>query len=640
MTSVPRFAALMRRLSRDYAFVLPGLPIAVFSFSLLLSLLAISIVSLTIWVGALLLPVTLMVASGFAELDRNRLRLWGAGPVGVKYRRAGPGALGKLRIVLDPRRWLDLVFEMLLVLPLRLVTFVAALTWTIIGPGGLTYFIWSVFIPDHAPVIAIIEVANPALVPSSSTVQYLIDSGAHFLIGLLFLVTLPAVMRALAGFDAMLTTALLGAEGRGVLPGHTDDGAVTPRRAAGHHTGPHESADQLEPSVSFSPWAWSWIGAGFAAVVLVAVGWPLTSGLYQVGVALAMTVVVAHCGSIVLTLRWVWAGLGLSLAASAATMWVTASADVAVWPWPVTTMITQCAVLIVAALSRPWYGATAAWGAGAVMTLIAILSGESRSVGGSLATGIVFVTVSGAVVVIGVLARLWIRNVGQLEEATRSSAEQGRRRHELEERNRIARELHDVVAHSMSVISVQAATAQYRNPDISGAARREFDEIAESSRQALSEMRMLLTILRGGDEARTTPEPGLADIGALVDSTRASGTAIRYSPPDTPMSDLTVGSSTQLIAYRTVQEALSNALRHAPGAAVEVQVSVEGNDGGRSGLIIDVVNAPPPDPGAEPAPGAGLGLAGIRERAEAVGGTVEARATAAGGFSVRATLPI
>ncbi|WP_258933407.1 histidine kinase dimerization/phosphoacceptor domain-containing protein [Nesterenkonia pannonica] len=124
--------------------------------------------------------------------------------------------------------------------------------------------------------------------------------------------------------------------------------------------------------------------------------------------------------------------------------------------------------------------------------------------------------------------RLWILSAGRVEAAEASSAQQDRRRQELEERNRIARELHDVVAHSMSVISVQASTAPYRNPQVDEVSRQEFADIAASSRQALSEMRSLLSILRDESEAPTAPEPGIEDIDALIESTRASGAPIDY----------------------------------------------------------------------------------------------------------------
>lgn len=624
VNDMPELSTVLRRLASDYAYVLPGLPIAVFSFSLLLSLLVVSVATLVVWIGALLLPLTLVVATGFAELSRSRLRRWGREPGEVGYRRAGHGLVGTLSLVADPRRWLDLVFEMLIALPLRLLTWVIAVTWTALGLGGISYFFWSRFLPDQGQAIDLLRQSTPQLVPAGQTQQYFLEAGLMMLLGLGALAALPLVIHGLARLDALLT---------GVLLSSGSD-----RTEQAPPAQPPRSANQVPRS--FSGQAWSRIGAGFAAVVLLAVGWPVTAAIYDVDGPVAMVVVIAHCAAIMVTLRWAWAGLGLSLAASGATMLLTAASSVVVWPWPVTTLITQCAVLVVAALARPWYYAAAAWSVGAAMSVAALLAAAPEMPVGAMANSIVFISVSAAVVVLGALARVWIRNAGRLEEATRTSAEQGRRRHELEERNRIARELHDVVAHSMSVISVQATTAQYRNPDIDDAARREFDEIAESSRQALSEMRMLLSILRGGDEVPTAPEPGLADIDALIESTRASGTEIRHTAVGGSLSDLTVSSSTGLIAYRTVQEALANALRHAPGAVIDVGVA--GGEGleGQSVLRIEVVNAAPPDRAVEPAPGAGLGLEGIRERVEAVGGTVDAAPTRGGGFALRAVLPV
>lgn len=617
----------MRQLARHYAYVLPGLPIALFSLSLLLSLTAASIVTSVIWLGALLMPITLLLASGFAELSRNRLRLWGAAVEPVRYRPTGPGPLGLLRVLLDPRRWLDLVFETLISFPLRLVTFLVTLVWTVGAAAGLTYFFWSLFLPEERSVIRLLHLAGSGLVPQSPVAQYLIDAGAHFLLGAALALSLPTVLRAAAGLDGLLTTALLGDGGRGELFGHR----LTRPGTSG---APGSDAESEASTASFSARAWAWIGSVFAAVVLLAVAWPLTAALYSVPVALAMVLVLAHSAAVVLTLRWVWPGLALSVGASAGIMLMTADSGVVVWPWPVTALITQCAVLAVAALTRPWYCAASGWCAGALLTLAALLLSLPEMPDGALATGIVTASVSAAVVIVGTLARMWILNAGRLEAAERTSAEQDRRRKELEERNRIARELHDVVAHSMSVISVQAATARYRNPGIDAAAQREFEEIASSSREALSEMRMLLSVLRAEDDAPTAPEPGLVQIDSLVESTRASGTDIRYTGLREPVP--AVNPAAGLAAYRAVQEALSNALRHAPGAAVDVEVALERPHR----LRVEVINEAPPRPPKEPAPGAGLGLSGIRERIGAVGGTVELSPTPQGGFAMRATLPL
>lgn len=631
-------ASMLRRLIRDAAYVLPGLPVAIFGFSLLVSLFALSLATSVLWVGALLLPLTLIVASGFAELSRRRLRFWGATPAPVRYRPRGPGVAGLVRLLGDPRRWLDLVFETVIALPARLVTFTVALIWILGAPAELTYFFWSLFVPGERGLLALLAVVRPELVPAGELAGYALDSGAHFLLGVVLLVTLPMVLHGLAAFDAALATSLLGSERRRRTE-RADAGADARSRGDGDAEAAADpsAADPsaAETQASFSAAAWSWMGTSFSAVVLLAVGWPLISALYAVDVALAMVLVVLHCAALLLTLRRAWAGLAVGLLASAATMSATASAGVGVWPWPVTTMITQCAVLLVAALTRRWFCAAGGWAAGALLSVGTLLAAAPDLPAGSVTTSTVFVAVSAAVVVLGILTRQWILHTGRLEVSERTSAQQTRRRRELEERNRIARELHDVVAHSMSVVSVQASTAPYRHPSLGEEAREEFAEIARSSRRALSEMRMLLGILRGDDDAPTGPAPGVEEIGQLVESTRASGATITVRGveelPEVP-------SAVGIAAYRLVQEALSNALRHGPGARVDVVAGIDDGAAGRR-LRIDVVNTAPAGDSAA-SPGAGLGLHGIRERVGAVGGSVEAGPTDVGGFAVRASLPL
>ncbi|MGJ9425877.1 sensor histidine kinase [Nesterenkonia halotolerans] len=632
--------SLTRRLVRDGAYVLPGLPIAVFSASLLLSLMGVSILTAPLWVGALVLPLALVTASEFAELSRRRLRRWGAVLAPVTYRSRRPGLGGRLGPVADPRRWLDLIFETLLALPVRLVTFLVAILWIVMGPAGITYFFWSRFIPGERGLIELLELIEPALVPADEIWQYVLDSAVFLILGVVFLVTLPAVMRGLAALDALLATSLLGAGGRGrLIPLEHPQAHPLERTLSRAARGRSEPRPE-EEDASFSAAAWSWIGISFAAVVLLAVSWPLTVSIYGVHPALAMVLTLAHCLTLVLTLRFPWAGIGASVLVSAALMGATAESGVGIWPWPVTAMIIQSGVILVAALRRPWYCAASGWAASALLTAAAIVMAAPRLPAGAVSTGIVFASVSAGVVVLGSLTRQWLVDADRLEESERTSAQQSRRRRELEERNRIARELHDVVAHSMSVISVQAATAQYRLSSITPEAQQEFEEIARSSRQALGEMRMLLGTLRSDEEVPTGPTPGLAEIYSLVEATRASGTPIRVIGLDVVEASSAVG----LAAYRMVQEGLSNALRHAPSATIEVSAEVLEHDAsapdGTRHLLIQVRNTAPPHPVSVPAPGAGLGLEGIRERVGAVGGTVETGETPDGGYYIRASFPL
>ncbi|WP_206061726.1 sensor histidine kinase [Nonomuraea basaltis] len=217
--------------------------------------------------------------------------------------------------------------------------------------------------------------------------------------------------------------------------------------------------------------------------------------------------------------------------------------------------------------------------------------------------------------------------------ATLGVADEFGRRQLLEERARIARELHDVVAHHMSVIAVQAASAPYRvEGGVSEAAAREFAAINAAARESLRDMRHVLGALRGSDDApRTAPQPGLGDLGGLVESVRRAGVPVELTvaepaPPLSPVESVTV--------YRIVQEALSNVVRHAPGARTAVTVRADGDT-----VIVEAENERPARAAGPAQPGAGLGLVGMRERVAALGGELTAAATDRGGFAVRARLP-
>jgi signal transduction histidine kinase len=143
------------------------------------------------------------------------------------------------------------------------------------------------------------------------------------------------------------------------------------------------------------------------------------------------------------------------------------------------------------------------------------------------------------------------------------------RRAVLEERARIARELHDVVAHHMSLIAVRAETAPYRLAGLPESARAEFGSLSGSAREAMADMRRLLGVLRSDQPPERAPQPGLPDLPGLIDTARQAGMAVELSAP--PALDR-VPPSAGVCAYRIVQEALSNAGRHAAGAPVAVSV--------------------------------------------------------------------
>ncbi|MFB7949687.1 sensor histidine kinase [Kitasatospora phosalacinea] len=201
------------------------------------------------------------------------------------------------------------------------------------------------------------------------------------------------------------------------------------------------------------------------------------------------------------------------------------------------------------------------------------------------------------------------------------------------ERARIARELHDVVAHHVSMIAVRAETARLATPGLPAQGAERLLEIGDAARDALAEMRRLLGVLREDERAAPAraPQPGLAALGDLLEQARrAGGGTVRLVVRGTPAP---LGPGAELAAYRIVQEALTNARRHAPGAAVEVELH-------HTAAALELrVRDHGPGPGSGPRQGGGHGLTGMRERAAAVGGTLRTGPGPGGGFAVTAHLP-
>jgi signal transduction histidine kinase len=211
----------------------------------------------------------------------------------------------------------------------------------------------------------------------------------------------------------------------------------------------------------------------------------------------------------------------------------------------------------------------------------------------------------------------------EVEEANRAA---------LEERARIAREMHDVVVHHMSMIAVQAETAPYRLEGPTDPELGEFASLSRAARDALSDMRKLLGVLRSDEPAERAPQPQLSGIPELVEATRRAGMAVELSmPPD----DDEIPPGVGVCAYRIVQEALSNVGRHAPGAKVVVRIERE------NGLVrLGVVNGPPASSvKSRNARRPGHGLLGMRERVSLLGGSLSIGPDAGGGFAVSAVLP-
>ncbi|WP_430496247.1 sensor histidine kinase [Micromonospora trifolii] len=292
------------------------------------------------------------------------------------------------------------------------------------------------------------------------------------------------------------------------------------------------------------------------------------------------------------------------------------------WPWTPPLALGSIAVVavVVARVDRPVLAWVVTISTVPVLTLV---HPENR---------VPVLLMLGALAIVGDLIRRNRLSRHALAAQAELSEREQERRAVLEERTRIARELHDVVAHHMSLIAVQAETAPYRLTDVPAPAAAEFVAIAASARDALTDMRRLLGVLRSETSGpQTTPQPDLTDLGAMVDAARRAGLPVTLDAE--PVDDDRVPAPVGLAAYRIVQEGLANAARHAAGAAVRVTVRA-----GRSGLGVRVENSP-----ADVRPtadgGSGHGLTGMRERATSLGGTFTAGPLPDGGYAVAAELP-
>jgi signal transduction histidine kinase len=235
---------------------------------------------------------------------------------------------------------------------------------------------------------------------------------------------------------------------------------------------------------------------------------------------------------------------------------------------------------------------------------------------------------------VGRRVRLREQRAAQLQREQAAEA----RRIVIEERTRIARELHDVVAHRVSLMTVQAGAAKAVAAQDPEGALRAMGAVEDAGRQALDELRHLLGVLRPEtDHDGLGPQPGLADLPRLVDQTRGAGLEVSL---DTDGVTAGLPARVDLFAYRIVQEALTNVLKHAgPGARTEVRLGTD-----RRGVVIEVLDdgrgaTAVPGPDLDDAGAQGHGIVGMRERARLLGGSLDARPRPGGGFSVVAHLP-
>ncbi|MEU6715785.1 histidine kinase [Nonomuraea sp. NPDC046802] len=396
----------------------------------------------------------------------------------------------------------------------------------------------------------------------------------------------------------------------------------------------------FEGAGPLAPWENSWekgphrlaplpaqLLVGGAAVLLGAVVWHTLLEDYGVRNVTAGTLGLAVAISVVLARLWPVAAWWLSLTAAvlAATTSHPALMDV-VWPPPV--LAAHASVLGLAGFGARQRFLIQMWlvTLGAGVALWALLPGEQTPVGlmdMSLLSGMVLITVGA-----------W----GGRRRALRTAALAHRRTREeqaryalLEERARIARELHDVVAHHMSVVAVQAEAAPYRVADPPQELTSSFATIRASAVEALTELHHVLGLLRNDTPYGAGPPPTLERLGELVGRMRETGMPVsllvdgerRRVPP-----------GVELSAYRIVQEALSNALQHAPGAEAGVRIRY-----GPDCLRLDIDNGPPTGvPRSADRPG--HGLLGMRERVAMLEGRFTAGPRDDGGYRVTVVLPL
>ncbi|WP_371674460.1 sensor histidine kinase [Streptomyces sp. NBC_00289] len=310
------------------------------------------------------------------------------------------------------------------------------------------------------------------------------------------------------------------------------------------------------------------------------------------------------------------------------------------WPWTAAGIVAHLFVLLLVALRVRTRVSVE------VLALTALVTYVLEGVWGAGdydPTGVIAVCLSAVVVVLGIALHGRREARTRLVEQETITAEERARRTLLEERSRIARELHDVVAHHMSVISIQAQVAPHLTENPSEELKENLAGIRQNAVEALAELRRVLGVLRsenpddpyglggpGTGAAPDAPQPTLDRLDALIENTRAAGltvtTGIEGDAPSYP-------PGLELSAYRIIQEALSNALRHAPGSTVRVDIHHFPR-----GLYLSVINSRPQYP-VPRSPGAGHGLLGMRERAAMLGGHVTANETLHGGFAISAYLP-
>jgi len=410
------------------------------------------------------------------------------------------------------------------------------------------------------------------------------------------------------------------------------DPGVTVSAVARNHLAGDPSRGHPPVALSDRQWSASVVlaaGAGLAMLTLAA--GPYSHAPHN-GVVLALLV----CGPIVLLRRW---PLPVLAVAAVATGVVTAAGNA---PLPFGLMLGLAVYFVASQLPRrssvPAAAVTAAaLGAALVYAAFAV---RNASPAGEAVAGLVPVAAAWFIGDSVAARRRYLAGLADQAERERAAEAERARQDVREERVRIARELHDVVAHTLTVITVQAGVGRRLMAKRPEEASTALESIENIGRTAQDELRVVLGLLRD-EENRTAvlaPAPRLVDVKELVETVRASGT-----PVDLYMSgtDRPVSPALELSVYRVIQEALTNVVRHAPGARAAVSLSVTDRE-----ILLDVTDdggpaGPPGSPAAgERQTGPGHGIVGMRERIAAFGGWLAAEPLAGRGFRVNAQVPI
>ncbi|MFJ2771346.1 sensor histidine kinase [Streptomyces sp. NPDC087300] len=390
---------------------------------------------------------------------------------------------------------------------------------------------------------------------------------------------------------------------------------------------PRESADGLLAKLlprrirGYAVWA-PHIQVAFAALITVFIGYQVELGFHG---APQLLIGLLPAAAVLMTLVRPVGAWWVSLVSTPFTGVLANSWDGQ--PWTPSAFVGHIVVMVVvAARTGPrtalwmWLG-TAAYGAGSEVLLGSY---------GSDTPQMLFLSA----VALLVTTMVHVRREAQREvtvQRTVTAIERDKRTL-LEERTTIARELHDVVAHHMSVVAIQAEAAPYRVENPPPELEQAFVTIRENAVSALTELRRVLGVVRAEDyEAPDAPQPTLGDLDRLLDNVRDAGLAVDKVITGA-VRELPQG--VELSAYRIVQEALSNSLRHAPGAGARVEVGYV-----LGGLGLRIVNGPAKGL-VKPSPGAGHGITGMRERVGMLDGEMTAEPTAEGGYEVTVFLPV